>query len=125
MNKLLLRTTLVLSFFLFMSFTSRVTIGEHSKILGAWEYMAKDKGYSAQKGMVIFSLEDDKLIGNVLLADQIIPMRNLVFENDRVRAYIFVAGVQVDLYLKFKMDSFEGTVSNPSGYMKVAGFKKE
>jgi hypothetical protein len=125
MNKLLLRTTLVLSLFLFMSFTFKVTNEEHSKILGAWEYMSKDKGYSAQKGLVIFSVQDGKLIGNVLLADQIIPMRNLVFENDRVRAYIFVAGVQVDLYLKFKMNSFEGTVSNPSGYIKVEGCKKD
>ena len=124
MNKLLLRTTLVLSLFLFTSFTYGVSKDEHFSILGAWEYMPKDKGYSAQKGIVIFSLQENQLVGNVIIGDQIIPMRNLVFENDKVRAYIFIAGIQVDLYLKFKMDSFEGTVSNPTGYIKVAGSKK-
>ena len=124
MHKLLLRSTLILCIFLFMSFTPRVTNEEHSMILGSWEYMAQE-GYGAQSGTVTFTMKDNLLLGNVIIGDQNIPMRNLVFENGRVRAYIFIAGMQVDLYLKFKPDySFEGTVSNSTGYMKVEGCKK-
>ena len=124
MHKLLLRSTLILSFFLFMSFTLRVANEEHSMILGSWEYMAQE-GYSSQSGIVTFTKKDNLLVGNVIIGDQVIPMRNLVCENNRVRAYIFIAGMQVDLYLKFKLDySFEGAVSNATGYMKVDGCKK-
>ena len=113
-----------LCIFLFMSFTPTVANEEQSMILGSWEYMAQE-GYGAQSGTVTFTVKDNVLVGNVNIGGQIIPMRNLVFENGRVRAYIFIVGIQVDLYLKFKPDySFEGTVSNSTGYMKVEGCKK-
>lgn len=108
-----------------MSFTKRETNDEPSKILGVWEYTAQKKGAYLQKGTVVFSAEGDYLKGFVHLGDEMIPMRKLIFKDDRVRAYIFVKGIQVDLYLKFLVDhSFDGTVSNPSGYIKVTGYKK-
>ncbi len=126
MKILLLKITFFLSFFILMSFTKSETNDEPSKILGVWEYTAQKKGYYLQKGTVVFSAEGDYLKGHVSIGDEMIPMRKLIFKDDKVRAYIFVKGIQVDLYLKFLVDySFDGTVSNPSGYMKVTGCKKE
>jgi len=121
----LLKITFFLCFFILMSFTNRETNDEPSKILGVWEYTAEKKGSYLQKGTVVFSAEGDYLKGFVNLGDEMIPMRKLIFRDDKVRAYIFVKGIQVDLYLKFLVDhSFDGTVSNPSGYIKVKGCKK-
>jgi len=108
-----------------MSFTKSKTNDEPSRILGVWEYSAQKEGSYLQKGTVVFSVEGDYLRGFVSFGDEMIPMRKLIFKDDKVRAYIFVNGIQVDLYLKFLVDySFDGTVSNPSGYMKVTGCKK-
>lgn len=125
MKILLLKITFFLSFFILMSFTKSESNDEPSKILGVWEYTAQKKGSYFQKGTVIFSAKGDYLKGFVSLGDEMIPMRKLIFKDDKVRAYIFVNGIQVDLYLKFLVDySFDGTVSNFSGYMKVTGCKK-
>ena len=108
-----------------MSFTKSETNDEPSKILGVWEYSAQNEGAYLQKGTVVFSAEGNQLKGFVSIGDEMIPMRKLIFKDDKVRAYIFVKEIQVDLYLKFSIDySFDGTVSNPSGYIKVKGCKK-
>ena len=108
-----------------MSFTKSETNDEPSKILGVWEYTAQNEGSYFQKGTLVFSAEGNHLKGLVSIGDEMIPMRKLIFKDDKVRAYIFVKGIQVDLYLKFLVDySFDGTVSNPSGYIKVTGCKK-
>jgi hypothetical protein len=109
-----------------LGFRPALVNDSHAVILGSWEYSTLNQGFNFQKGVVVFSIEEGQLKGNVTIGEEVIPMRNLIFEKDRVRAYIFVKGVQVDLYLKFDMDySFEGTVSNPSGYIKVMGCKKD
>lgn len=126
MKILLLKINFILCFFLLMSFTKSETNDEPSKILGIWEYSAQKGESYLQKGTVVFSTEGNHLKGLVILQDEMIPMRNLIFKDDKVRAYIFVKGIQVDLYLKFLANySFDGTVSNPSGYIKVTGYKKE
>lgn len=126
MKILLLRITLFLSLFLSFGFNSGEDDEAASKILGSWEYVAINQGFNFKKGIVVFSFEDGKLKGNVAIGDQVIPMRKLIFEDNKIRAYIFVNGVQVDLYLKFHLDySFEGTVSNPSGFFKVKGCKQD
>ena len=126
MKKFLLRITFFLYIFLSLGFIPGEGDDETAEILGSWEYIALNQGFNFQKGIVVFTYEGDELKGNVYIGDQMIPMRKLIFEDHKVRAYIFVNGVQVDLYLKFHLDySFEGTVSNPSGYMKVKGYKKD
>lgn len=126
MKIFLLKITLLLCLFSTLGFRPAVVNDNHAVILGSWEYSVLNQGFHFQEGVVVFSLEEGQLKGNVTIGEKVIPMRNLIFEKDRVRAYIFVKGVQVDLYLKFDQDySFEGTVSNPSGYIKVMGCKKD
>ena len=126
MKIFLLRITFFLCLFLSLGFRPDEGDKESSEILGSWEYSTVNQGFNIQKGIVVFTVEGGELKGKVTIGDQIIPMRKLIFEDTRVRAYIFINGVQVDLYLKFLMDySFEGTVSNPSGYVRVVGCKKD
>ncbi len=98
---------------------------EPTRILGSWEFSAPKAANKYQKGTLFFTVDGGILTGAVSVEGQLIPMRKLIYENDKVRAYIMVGGTQVDLYLKFQKDSFEGTVSNPRGYLRVAGIKKE
>lgn len=107
------------------SFTSLIPNEEEMRLIGTWEYIAPSMGFGYQKGDLIFTYENDQLTGNVLLGEEIIPMRNLIFEDHKVRAYIMVQGAQVNLFLRFEEDSFEGTVSNHIAFTKVAGFRKK
>lgn len=118
------RITLLFLFFLLTGFEGKVSNDEPSKILGSWEFSAPKAGDRYHKGQLLFTNQIDGLRGEVRFGDELILMRNLIYENDKVRAYIMLAGAQIDLYIKFQEDSFEGTVSNPSGYIRVSGVKK-
>ena len=119
------RITLLFLFFLLTGFEGKVSDDELSKILGSWEFSTPRAGNRYHKGELLFTNQNDRLKGEVRFGDQLILMRNLVYENDKVRAYIMLSGAQIDLYIKFQTDSFVGTVSNPRGYIRVLGVKKQ
>ena len=94
-----------------------------SKLLGSWEYLAPTMGLKYHKGALKFSYEQEVLTGVVILEDRIIPMRKLIYKDDKVRAYVMFEGQQIDIFLKFDMDTFKGTVSHPQGYLRISGNK--
>lgn len=124
MKKLLHCSLLVLFITTSMSFTSGKDNDENSNILGSWEYIAPSAMLGYQQGIVSFEFENNKLVGVVSLKGETYSMRKLIHEENKVRAFIIVDGSQVDLYIKFYEDSFEATVSNSYGYMRVSGHKK-
>jgi hypothetical protein len=50
-------------------------------------------------------------------------MRDLIYKDNKVRAHIVLEGEQIDIFLKFELDSFQGTVSHPQGYIRISGNK--
>lgn len=123
MRKFLLLTIPILLVFVVSGFHNIKKEDVPSKLLGSWEYIAPTMGFIYQKGALRFNYEKEVLTGNVILHDRIIPMRNLIYENDKVRAYIMFEGHQIDIFLRFQMDSFKGTVSHPQGYLRISGNK--
>ncbi len=123
MRKILLLSIPLLLVFLLSGFSNIKNSDVPSKLLGSWEYIAPTIGFKYQKGALNFSYEKEVLKGSVILEDRIIPMRNLIYEDDKVRAYIMVEGQQIDIFLRFQMDSFKGTVSHPQGYIRISGIK--
>ena len=123
MRKILLLSTPILLVFLMVGFTNIKNNDFPSELLGSWEYIAPTMGFIYQKGALKFNYEKEVLTGTVILQDRIIPMRKLIYEEDKVRAYIMFEGQQIDIFLRFQMDSFKGTVSHPQGYIRISGNK--
>ena len=123
MRKFLLLSTPILLVFFLSGFHNIKKEDVPSKLLGSWEYIAPAMDFIYQKGTLKFNYEKEVLTGNVILKDRIIPMRNLIYENDKVRAYVMFEGHQIDIFLRFQMDSFQGTVSHPQGYIRISGSK--
>jgi len=123
MRKILLLSTPILLVFLMVGFTNIKNNDVPSELLGSWEYIAPTMGFIYQKGALKFNYEKEVLTGTVILQDRIIPMRKLIYEEDKVRAYIMFEGQQIDIFLRFQMDSFKGTVSHPQGYIRISGNK--
>lgn len=114
------------SFLLLFSTLSFTQVGHHedpSVLLGTWEYEAPSIGLKYQKGALEFSYKDDVLNGNVIFWNRVIPMNDLIYEDNKVRAHIVMEGEKIDIFLRFQSDSFQGTVSHPNGYMRISGNK--
>ena len=125
MKSTLLKLVLLLSLITNLSFAKPDPSEEEMKLLGTWEYLAPAAGFGYQKANLVFSYENNGLVGRVILGENSMPLRNLILEENKVRAYIMYQGSQVFLFLKFHEASFEGTVSNRIAYMRVEGYKKE
>ena len=123
MRRFLLLSTPILLVFLIAGFSNIKNNDVPSKLLGSWEYIAPIMGFKYHKGALNFTYEQDVLSGAVILEDKIIPMRKLIYEDDKVRAYIMFEGQQVDIFLRFDVNSFKGTVSHPQGYIRISGNK--
>ena len=123
MRKFLLVSTPILLVFFISGFSNIKNDDVPSKLLGSWEYIAPAMDFIYQKGTLKFNYEKEVLTGVVILDERIIPMRNLIYEDDKVRAYMMVEGQQIDIFLRFQKDSFQGTVSHPQGYIRISGNK--
>lgn len=121
MRKFLRISYPALLLFLTLSFTNVVHDEVPIKLLGSWNYVAPEIGLKFQKGAIEFSFEEDVLKGNVIFSDRIIPMENLIYEEDKLRAHIMFEGEQIDIFLRFQSDSFKGTVSHPKGFLRISG----
>ena len=109
--------------FLAFSFTEVGHNEDASVLLGTWEYEAPSIGLKYQKGALEFSYKDDVLNGNVIFWNRVIPMKDLIYEDNKVRAHIVMEGEKIDIFLRFQSDAFQGTVSHPQGYIRISGSK--
>jgi len=123
MRKILRVSSPILLCFLTLSFTDINYHEGPAGLLGSWEYVAPTIGWKYQKGALEFSYEEEVLKGRVIFHDVVIPMRNLIYDENKLRAHIIFEGSQIDIFLRFQEDSFKGTVSNPQGYMRISGVK--
>jgi len=123
MRKFLLLSTPILLVFFISGFSNIKNDDVPSKLLGSWEYIAPTMGFKYHKGALEFNYDQEVLTGVVILDERIIPLRNLIYEDDKVRAYMMVEGQQIDIFLRFQKDSFQGTVSHPQGYIRISGNK--
>ena len=122
MRKILLLSTPILLVILF-GFSSINRNDAPSNLLGSWEYLAPNIGVKYQKGSITFSYADNELKGEVVMDSEVIPMKDLIYEDNKVRAHILVHGEKLDIFLRFETDSFKGTVSHPQGYLRISGSK--
>ncbi len=113
----------LLLLFLTLSFTEVRHDHEPHNLLGTWEYETPSIGLKYQKGSLEFSYEEEVLNGKVIFWNRSIPMHDIIYEDNKVRAYIVMDGEKIDIFLRFQMDSFQGTVSHPQGYLRISGNK--
>lgn len=121
MRKFLRKSYPAFLLFLTLSFTDIEHDEGTTKLLGSWEYIAPNIGLKFQTGAIEFSVVQEVLKGNVIFHDRIIPMENIIQDKNIVRAHIIFEGEKIDIFLKFEMDSFKGTVSHPKGYIRISG----
>jgi hypothetical protein len=122
MRRILLLSTPILLVILF-SF-GNIKGGEAPpELLGSWEYLAPNIGVKYQNGSITFSYADNELKGEVVMGSEVIPMKDLIYEDEKVRAHILIHGEKLDIFLRFETDSFKGTVSHPQGYLRISGSK--
>ena len=124
MKNYLLKSSLVLTVFMLVSFTGIEDVKVDKHVLGTWEYEAPDAPYEYQNGDMVFEMKDDKLTGYVSIDGYKIELESLKADKSKVSGEIYVEGTSVMLELEFSKKTFTGTATYSEGSLDLSGTKK-
>jgi len=124
MKKLFLISSLLVTFVLLTGFDKTESSKKYKKLVGTWEYEAKEAPYEYQKGQFVFEISDGDLTGyaKIGMMGQV-NMENILVDKKNVSFKCNVQGQYVDIDFVIKKKSFIGSAVSPGGAIPLTGIK--
>ena len=123
MKKLVLLSSLMLTFVLVSAFSNIESSKKHRKLVGTWSYEALDAPYQYQKGEIVFVNKDGELSGYMKVNEYKIDIEEIVAIKKNVTFKVNVEGEVVTFNLNYKKKTMEGTATYSSGSHDITGKK--
>ena len=124
MKNITFKSILFLSIIVLSSFAVKDSFVKVKKILGEWECSIPDAPIEYQKGDLVLSIVDGVLTAEMVFGGQGMPLEDVVYEKNVLKAKMEVQGETVRYNLNFTKKSFEGVVSYSQGTLDIKGTKK-
>ena len=124
MKNIAFKSILLLSVIVLSSFAVKDSFVGVKKILGEWDCSIPDAPMEYQKAVLVLSKVDGVLTGEMMLGGQGMPLEDVVYEKDVLKAKLDIQGETVRYNLNFSKKSFEGIVSYSQGALDITGTKK-
>jgi len=124
MKKLMILTFL----FVVVIGSANAVVSQSSKdVVGNWKYEVPSAPYGYEKGTLVFSEKDGKLVGEVKFADGYkIDMKEVKMEEGGVlKCGLYVDYEYVSVKAKIEGSKMTGTVNTPEGEMKITAEKQK
>lgn len=124
MKKLMILTFL----FAIVLGSANAAVSQASKdLVGSWKYEVPSAPYGYEKGTLVFSEKDGKLVGEVKFADGYkIDMKDVKMEEGGVlKCGLYVDYEYVSVKAKIEGNKMTGTVNTPEGEMKLTAEKQK
>ncbi len=99
---------------------------DNKDIVGSWKYEVPSAPYGYEKGTLIFTEKEGKLVGEVKFADGYkIEMKNVTYENGELKGGLYVDYEYVSVKAKIEGNKMTGTTNTPEGEMKLTAEKQK
>lgn len=96
------------------------------EVVGSWKYEVPSAPYGYEKGTLIFTEKEGKLVGEVKFADGYkIEMKNVTYENGELKGGLYVDYEYVSVKAKIEGNKMTGAVNTPDGEMKLNAEKQK
>ncbi len=118
-----LAQTIFSGFLLFLVVSSVYATIDTNKILGTWQYEAKDAPYEYSVGQLIFTENEGNLQGKIKIGDYEIEMRDLKTEGENITFGAYVEGEYVTIKIKPGENLLTGTATYSEGTIDVKAKK--
>jgi hypothetical protein len=108
--------------------SANAVVSQASKdVVGNWKYEVPSAPYGYEKGTLVFSEKDGKLVGEVKFADGYkIDMKEVKMEEGGVlKCGLYVDYEYVSVKAKIEGTKMTGTVNTPEGEMKLTAEKQK
>ncbi len=95
-------------------------------VVGSWKYEVPSAPYGYEKGTLIFTENEGKLVGEVKFADGYkIEMKNLTYENGELKGGLYVDYEYISINAKIEGNKMTGAAKTPEGEMKLTAEKQK
>jgi hypothetical protein len=95
-------------------------------VVGSWKYEVPTAPYGYEKGTLVFTEKEGKLVGEVKFADGYkIEMKNLTYENGELKGGLYVDYEYVSIKAKIEGSKMTGVANTPEGEMKLTAEKQK
>jgi hypothetical protein len=122
MKKLMILSLVVMS--LLGSVNISLAIG-NKDVVGSWKYEAPTAPYGYEKGTIVFSEKEGKIVGEVKFADGYkIDMKNVTYENNELKCGLYIDYEQINVNIKVDGKKMTGIAKTPEGDLKITGEKQ-
>lgn len=124
MKNYLLKSSLILTVLMLVSFTGIDNAKVDKSVLGTWEYTCPDAPYEYQNGDIVLETKEDKLTGYISIDGYKVELENVKGEKTKVTGEAYIEGTSVMLEMNFKKKALTGTAITDEGTLEFTGTKK-
>lgn len=122
-----MKKLMILTFLFVVVFTTvNATVATNNKdVLGNWKYEVPTAPVGYDKGVMVISEKEDKLVGEIKFADGYkIDLKDVTYEEGVVKFSLYVDYNLVTVKAKIEGKKLTGTVNTPEGEMKITAEKE-
>ncbi len=95
-------------------------------LLGKWKYEVASAPYGYEKGTLVFTESENKLVGEVQFADgSKATMSKVTFEDDVLKCGLYLEGSYIGIEAKVDGKKMTGSVDSPDGKIDLKAEKTE
>ncbi len=95
-------------------------------VVCSWKYEVPSAPHGYEKGTLIFTEKEGKLVGEVKFADGYkIDMKNVTYENGELKGGLYVDYEYVSVKIKIEGSKMTGVAKTPEGEMKLTAEKQK
>jgi len=106
------------------SLNASYAAGNNKDVVGNWKYEVPSAPYGYEKGTLVFTEKEGKLVGEVKFADGYkIEMKNVTYENGELKCGLYVDYEYVSVKAKIEGNKMTGAANTPEGEMKLTAEK--
>lgn len=99
---------------------------ENNDVIGNWKYEVPTAPVGYDKGVMVISENEGKLVGEIKFADGYkIDLKEVTYEEGVVKCSLYVDYNLVTVKAKVEGKKLTGTVNTPEGDMKITAEKQE
>lgn len=104
-------------------FSGYVFANEYAKLVGTWNYKVEYAPEGYDKGQMVFSEKEGKVVGEVRIEGYSIPVKNLEHAEGQFKFGVEIDYGYIPITIKVDGDKLTGKANTPDGDMPIQGTK--
>jgi hypothetical protein len=97
---------------------------DQKKLIGKWEYSAPTAPPNYTTGQINFSIQGDKLKGELVIEGQKVDFAQITIKEDLISVVVYLESTPITVSFKMVNEKLEGKADTPDGLVALTAIRK-